>query len=593
MKQEYCELYNGDSSDEEDNSLEGKSYIEIIVQNIKEEKIPYKYTYFFKEIGVRVLRHLEVNAKYSALKKNHAKKSYKSEELEQLYSDIGNKYIVGKFLQRSISWEKYFEANKEKIENFRKDIFEGLCSGLSNVLDILEQVRGDRSGAFYYILERLKNYTVYRDFERLCDNIGKAKIYDNNSPEQNAHIQEKLDVALEKLTDFDFNSGGIEMQITSSSGEKAEHFLEYKIEEIKKLPLLPQIDHHLQVILSECNVFIIHDEPSARVFLANLRLYYRCVKGINKYCSMSGKKEINLNIKLIDMPEVYGPEGSNSILVTEQHSISNSGKRWVVVKNIATELDYLEPYWDILENLQKIQDKCGIQIEIEGSDFKPWFQSILKGKIPEGDKWKNLSTEFKNAFYKFSFLLFVCETTRNVGSLLTNAMFFDLVDKGIYSVKDLPNKLPMAFDGATGASLSINQSLGPKYGETDGYLSSVLHYDYRTDFDDSYAQKINKKDKNIFSDWVAFCKMGLDKDKIKDHIQELEKDMKVAIKSQSFCFEKEGYKVNLHNISIERDQLVWQAGVEKAPIEILGQLIKDWYGLEMDFLGEENIIFSS
>ena len=84
--------------------------------------------------------------------------------------------------------------------------------------------------------------------------------------------------------------------------------------------------------------------------------------------------------------------------------------------------------------------------------------------------------------YRLADLLFNCEGERNVSAFLTNIMFFELVELGIYNITDLPSRLPMAMKGAIQASRYTLDMLGGKYGEesSENYLIKRQHFDYKT-----------------------------------------------------------------------------------------------------------------
>jgi hypothetical protein len=84
--------------------------------------------------------------------------------------------------------------------------------------------------------------------------------------------------------------------------------------------------------------------------------------------------------------------------------------------------------------------------------------------------------------YRLADLLFNCEGERNISAFLTNVMFFELIEQGVYQIQDLPNRLPMAMKGAIQASRYTLDMLGGKYGEEgiENYLTKRQHFDYKT-----------------------------------------------------------------------------------------------------------------
>lgn len=75
--------------------------------------------------------------------------------------------------------------------------------------------------------------------------------------------------------------------------------------------------------------------------------------------------------------------------------------------------------------------------------------------------------------YDIVYLLFSLEVNRNPSALLTNAIFFELVLKGEFSLDDMPKKMPMAMKGAVAVSRKYRDSstskkkLANDYGEAE------------------------------------------------------------------------------------------------------------------------------
>lgn len=88
---------------------------------------------------------------------------------------------------------------------------------------------------------------------------------------------------------------------------------------------------------------------------------------------------------------------------------------------------------------------------IQAFHLKEYLQQIVNGRT-EFKYNDQLSNDNKIFLYKLADLLFNMEAQRNVGAFITNAMFFDLVSSGNYSIMDLPHKLPMTLKGAVHAS---------------------------------------------------------------------------------------------------------------------------------------------
>lgn len=107
------------------------------------------------------------------------------------------------------------------------------------------------------------------------------------------------------------------------------------------------------------------------------------------------------------------------------------------------------------DSYEEISEKI-ITIGIRQVTLKECFVAIINGNK---DFLYNLDILNDNQvyLYKLADLLFNLETERNISAFITNAMFFDLVSSGVYSIIDLPNKLPMAISGAVDISRYANE----------------------------------------------------------------------------------------------------------------------------------------
>ncbi|WP_425360608.1 hypothetical protein [Candidatus Tisiphia endosymbiont of Ceraclea dissimilis] len=112
------------------------------------------------------------------------------------------------------------------------------------------------------------------------------------------------------------------------------------------------------------------------------------------------------------------------------------------------------------------------------------MHSFVKDKQLEADLIEQFKADIE--------LIFGIEVKRNSASLLTNAMFFDLVDKGIYKLKQIASKMPMAMEGAVNASVIIDKDMGKST------------YDYRENPRGSKeAKQLLKNDTEILQDWLS------------------------------------------------------------------------------------------
>ena len=96
--------------------------------------------------------------------------------------------------------------------------------------------------------------------------------------------------------------------------------------------------------------------------------------------------------------------------------------------------------------------------------------------------------------------LFQVEAIRSTSALLTNAMFFDLVEKKTLKIEDLADKMPMAMKEAVPAAVFLEHSLRDQQ-------SSRMVYDYRGEGKELPAKILAAKNNNILYQWLVEIKL--------------------------------------------------------------------------------------
>ncbi|WP_425360535.1 MULTISPECIES: hypothetical protein [unclassified Candidatus Tisiphia] len=244
------------------------------------------------------------------------------------------------------------------------------------------------------------------------------------------------------------------------------------------------------------------------------------------------------------------------------------------------------------------------------SKLKEFFLSSLRGKICfEIVKNKTTETDLIDQLKTDVELIFGIEVKRNPAVLLTNAMFFDLVDKGIYKIEEIADKMPMAMKGAVVASVIIDKSMGKSI------------YDYRekpTGYKE--VKELVEKDESILQDWLKwklainkkieqkdagnnFSKLGLNdvieklknlklEDKSLDFIKTDKCSNKAKIKDTEIPFEldtcKGTFRLEWNTTNVKYNVKVCQ--IQQISAKVFYDLIKDWYGIELSCLNKDDFI---
>ena len=144
---------------------------------------------------------------------------------------------------------------------------------------------------------------------------------------------------------------------------------------------------------------------------------------------------------------------------------------------------------DSYQEIAKKLESSGIESKL----LKTYIIQIIQGNVYFKNN-QDISHDNKVYLYKLADLLFNLETERNVSAFLTNAMFFDLLERGVYTIKDLEDKLPMAMGGAVDAS-RFNQTKLPikKYHKFDFKDTNAYPNDVR---------EFNLKNITLMLDWL-------------------------------------------------------------------------------------------
>lgn len=244
--------------------------------------------------------------------------------------------------------------------------------------------------------------------------------------------------------------------------------------------------------------------------------------------------------------------------------------------------------------------------------LKKFFQFSLKGKeCPEiviqnttkTLQWDTTSTNLIDQLRTDIELMFGIEVKRNPAALLTNAMFFDLVDKGIYKIQDIADKMPMAIKGAVPASVIIDIQMGEST------------YDYRYDYEDApkgykEVRNLASKDEAILQDWLKYkLQETLDEKVINIQsdptIQELTNcfqnlNINVVGLGRTQLKENEYMVLNSSDNKFSGGKVQWSNNkshikctldkVNKIEAKVFYNLIKDWYGIELSCLNKDDSI---
>ncbi|WP_375319101.1 hypothetical protein [Candidatus Tisiphia endosymbiont of Oplodontha viridula] len=401
----------------------------------------------------------------------------------------------------------------------------------------------------------------------------------------------------------------VNYQSLNSNAEKGEYYLKYKVKIQKRFEEIYKLNKALDIQKQRENTeyLPISEQVDASSFLA-------AVKASKKLDKDLGKNHLCDN-----------NHGTGSLISTTSITRETTQQNETLEISTGGAFKHFKTnegtYETIGQQLKRLIDEEFINKNI----LKQFFQFSLKGKecseIVMQDTTKTLQWDTTKAnlidqLKAHVELMFGIEVKRNPAALLTNAMFFDLVDKGIYKVEEMVDKLskdkktivstgkmPMAIKGAVPASVIIDIQMGEST------------YDYRYDYEDApkgykEVRNLASKDEAILHDWLKYKLQETLDEKVKNiqsdpTIQELTNcfqnlNMDVIGLNRKQLKENEHMVLNSNDNKFSGGKIQWSKNkshikctldkVNKIEAKVFYNLIKDWYGIELSCLNKDDFI---
>ncbi|WP_375332138.1 hypothetical protein [Candidatus Tisiphia endosymbiont of Temnostethus pusillus] len=296
---------------------------------------------------------------------------------------------------------------------------------------------------------------------------------------------------------------------------------------------------------------------------------------------------------------------------TKKHITGSSISKKTTQKDETLEIHTLGAFSDYMTDegaydaIQKRLQRFIDERYIDKSKLSKFFKSSLRGK-EYGDVILNneLRDELTNQLQTLVKLMFGVEVKRNAATLLTNAMFFDLVDANMYKIGDILDKMPMVMQGAVSASTTIDKEMRDK---TE--VKKTSEYDCRAKFEPSKARDLANRDDKILQDWLKW-KLQSDIDAAvedlggNDSIGTLSnrfKDLNISIgRGRGKIMDKLPIPIRPGNNEFEEGKIQWNQNeskiksevskVQKVKAKVFHDLINDWYGIKLPHLDKLDLI---
>lgn len=466
----------GDSTDGEEQSREHnfyvkshKAYIAALNNKLASVLLEHKASFLLKDVASRLLQHPAVRSKYIEMKINMQGEINDN----SISSNIGKNFVtaalkgldeVSKQLTDEHTAASFYRDNKNLIDSvFAAD---GKFKQAAQEYNTI-QTEAEKSNLYLKqteikrYIERAKDYL---DIRKLDSTIDKNYIstYIREYPKYKAQDSDKITKA---------------------------YFLNKKVFEYAKAN---RTQYKLPVKKYAEDQLNLNDQDNDAVeFLATLRLNKKLDRDIGKV-RLIGALHSDSKDKMGE-----SSQDKTSLSITPQKkTFSHLNFDEGTYKEISKRLE-------LYSKTNKISNKENTKGEKQGK-FKDIFKSIIKnGKMADGliTEYDSIAKQtIEDKLLTDAALIFGLEGQRNSAALLTTAMFFDLVDKRVYKITDMPEKMPMAMKSAVKASSYIDH----KYQQN---FTSLLKYDYRPSDQSSgtltKTQGLSARDTNILNDWLS------------------------------------------------------------------------------------------
>lgn len=498
MKKDFTtDLYPGDSSDEEDvYTVSGESQDQIYLKMHKFiEMRKYKdffLSFFFIEIcNQHILNNDKVVILYKAQKKKIADIfRIRSLSSESSYNDSDIKIVIDKFLDVSLLkglLRQFFCDFKN--ENKSKDLKPLASSRKRSSSDLLEEGDDNILSVFTCLFQNKNDWLKLMN-KIACDSK-LALVLSSKS----------CSILIFKLVKSVLNNHKSKIDNLSYVPEIELLYNELERAVVSVCKIVPKVTMSDFKQFRPVEIFC----PNFFLTLANIKFDSKLVRGYSKGCiirdsseerivdeSSNGKSEIltiNCHIEKI----LYGDIPVYSHIVSEDttiHLVNYARSDLVKMSSMRGS------YKDIKTRFNDIKDSSSLI-------------HLLKKMLKSGSISTENEVYDKDNLIKVFYLFFKCETTRNPSAFLTNIMFFDLVEKGVYKFSDFLDFMPMVIVGAVDASRSLLRSFSELFKVKDandqweGYLFKKYSYDLSpvgVNHDSPYYLVV--KDMLLFFSWL-------------------------------------------------------------------------------------------
>lgn len=289
--------------------------------------------------------------------------------------------------------------------------------------------------------------------------------------------KEKIESVCASDSDYDKNWGEV---------QKAVYYLEKKVEIQNKFQKVHAVNKKIELYTQEQRKDVehsfaepVHSQKNASSFLAKTKASKKLDKDLGKIYLYDYKYGTKAHITNTSVTK----------RTTQQNETLEVYKGGAFSDYVVNEGDYKS----IGKRLQRFIDDHYIKED----NLSKFLKASLKG---EGygdivhDNAKGFSVDLMDHLQTLVKLIFGVEVKRNSAALLTNPMFFDLVDAKVYKVQDIADRIPMAMKGAVSASVFMDKQKNEStYDYRNVTLLPMQLVDNKSQYWSQLKSKIDKK----------------------------------------------------------------------------------------------------
>lgn len=313
--------------------------------------------------------------------------------------------------------------------------------------------------------------------------------------------------------------------------------LDSKLQYIKNNSL--KLEKELKEEIKELKFFT----GNSKDFFVSSLIYQKHIKTLSKFMLLKkGSKDVMTEVRF-EFKDKSGKVCTDYII--SDITLSSLGKASTEIKNLGS-----------YENIQNILEKIKLDLNLTNKMLVKIMRDMLNSTE---NSLSDESYDSIHALYSIVYLLFSCEPNRNPSSLISNIIFLELLEKGVYEISDISSKMPMAIKRA----IDIGRYDHEQFKKINK-VTTVKQNDYgKSEAEECDIQHFRFREYNLL---IKYCELVIDNWKTKRQKHKLDNNNKnlldkigelITLLSNDGVIEKlknSWYKFNDNNIDMRESR---------------------------------------